>query len=156
MLGGRTRFIAGSPVRRFAGALVAVVLIVAAASKAVDPLATTAAMSYVIGMDRWSAWVILNILVSVEWLLGVLLLFDIGGRPVKAATAAILVVFSGYLLTALIKDSPAGCGCGLWWTRRLPTHIEALTGFARNALLLALLYVASTPIRSRGIQEVVP
>lgn len=123
--------------------VVAAVFMLAAVTKSMDPLATTAAISYTTGIERWNAWIFLHALVLAEWTLGVLLLFHLARRSASLAASALLIVFSGYLILVLVNGSPAGCGCGLWWTRKLPTHFQAALGIVRNAILLVLLVVSS-------------
>lgn len=125
-----------------AGAVVATVFMAAAIAKSFDPRATTAAMDYAIGIGRWSGWLVLLGVVLAEWSLGVFLLFGLARRPAALAGCALLIIFSGYLVLVIAKGSPAGCGCGLWWTRQLPTQVQAVAGLARNLFLLGFLVVS--------------
>ena len=82
-----------------------------------------------------------NAVVFVEVFIGLALILHLRPALTRWAAVALFAVFSGVLASMLVREVPMSCGCLGLSPSGWSGHGEHAFGLARNAFLIALLFV---------------
>jgi len=121
-----------------ANAVVGLIFISTALSKAAAPRETQFALEHVAGDEPLIVSGLLIALIAFELALGAFLLFGAYIRASRALAITALLLFCGWLGYLIVFDVEISCGCGLGSTW-LVSDDARQAGIARNASMILLL-----------------
>lgn len=126
--------------------IVAAVWLFAGTTKLLSPESTRDSVRRLVGGSARTATAVARLLPVLELSLGALLLVTAVVRVAAMTSAAMFVLFAGFVGASILRDSTASAGCGCFGVRRPAPHVDPHAGpraIARNLVLAALAVVVA-------------